>query len=169
MADAMVRPAGRQDAPILARLQLDSWQQAYSDLLPAAVLLADPMEQARIWAERVGTGGPVLLAFEGATPVGLAAVDAELDTGGYAQLELLNVLPRWSRRGHGGRLLGAAAREMRNQGATLGCWWAPESDPSVQQFLLGVGWAPDDRRVLDTGEGQLAEVRYAGNLDLILL
>jgi hypothetical protein len=40
----------------------------------------------------------------------------------------------------------------------------------VQQFLLGVGWAPDGRRrVLDTGEGTFAEVRYSGDLDLMLI
>ena len=80
------------------------------------------------------------------------------------------MLPRWSRRGHGGRLLGAAAAQLRGLGATWGVWWAPETDESVQQFLLGARWAPDGaRRVLDTGESTFAEIRYAGNLDLLLV
>lgn len=169
MADALVRPAFEDDAPTLARLQLSLWQQAYSELLPASALLADPVQQSEIWSGRLRAGGSVLLAFEGREPVGLAATDAELDDRGEAQLELLHVLPRWSRRGHGGRLLAAAAAVLRGTGATRGNWWAPETDESVQQFLLWVGWVPDGgRRVLDTGERTFAEVRYAGNLDLVL-
>ncbi len=170
MADALVRPATPDDAPTLARLQLGVWQQAYADLLPAATLLADPDRQAQVWAGRVGAPGSVLIAFEGPEPVGLAATDGELDEDGYGQLELLHVLPRWSRRGHGGRLIGAAAARLRGLGGTRARWWAPETDESVPQFLLGVGWAPDGgRRVLDTGEGTFAEVRYAGSLDLVLI
>ncbi|SDP41649.1 Acetyltransferase (GNAT) domain-containing protein [Nakamurella panacisegetis] len=170
MADALVRPAGPDDAPILARLQIGIWQQAYPDLLPAAALLADPQVQAEVWAARVSAGGAVLLAFEGTEPVGLASTDPDPDDRGQGQVELLHVLPRWSRRGHGGRLLGAAAAELRKSGATRGTWWAPETDESVQQFLLGVGWAADGgRRVLDTSERTFTEIRYSGNLDLILL
>ena len=170
MADALVRPAGPDDAPTLARLQLSVWQQVYSELLPAAALFADPDQQAEVWAARVDSGGPVLIAYEGPEPVGLAAVDAQLDDDDYGELELLHVLPRWARRGHGGRLLGAAAARLRGLGAARGRWWAPETDESVQQFLLGVGWAPDGaRRVLDTGEGTFAEIRYGGNLDLVLI
>lgn len=169
MADALVRPAGDGDAAVLARLQLDVWQQAYAELLPAAALFADPVRQAEVWAARIRSGG-VLLAFEGAVPVGLAATDPELDPGGAGEIELLHVLPRWSRRRHGGRLLASAARQLRDLGATRGQWWAPASDASVQQFLLGAGWAPDGgRRALDTGEGTLVEVRYSGNLDLVLI
>lgn len=169
MADALVRPAGNGDAAVLARLQLDVWQQAYADLLPAAALFTDPERQAEVWAARIGVGG-VLLAFEGAVPVGLAATDVELDEQGAGEIEVLHVLPRWSRRGHGGRLLASAARSLRNLGATRGQWWAPANDESVQQFLLGAAWAPDGgRRVLDTGEGTLAEIRYSGNLDLVVI
>ncbi len=169
MVDALVRPARPEDAAVLARLQLDVWQQAYSELLPAAALFADPGRQTEIWSARLEAPGLVLLAFEGNEPVGLAATDPELDDR-VGQIELLHVLPRWSRRGHGGRLLGAAAAHLRGMGATWGVWWAPEADESVQQFLLGARWAPDGaRRVLDTGEGTFAEIRYAGNLDILLV
>jgi len=170
VADALVRPADPNDAHVLAKLQLGVWQQAYADLLPAAALLADPETQAQVWASRIRANGVVLLAFEGTEPVGLAAIDAELDDDGAGQLELLHVLPRWSRRGHGGRLLGAAALALRGEGAHTGTWWAPETDANVQQFLLNVNWTADGaRRVLDTGEGTFTEIRYAGSLDILLV
>ncbi len=169
MADALVRPADPDDAGTLARLQLGVWQQAYSELLPASALFADPDRQSEIWSARLAAGGLVLLAFEGAEPVGLAATEPEL-ADGIGQLELLHVLPRFARRGHGGRLLGAAAGQLRGLGATQGAWWAPQTDESVQQFLLGVRWAPDGAgRVLDTGEGTFTEIRYTGGLDLLLV
>ena len=60
--------------------------------------------------------------------------------------------------------------QLRGLGAASGAWWAPEADESIQQFLLGVRWAPDGpRRVLDTGEGTFTEIRYAGSLDLLLV
>jgi GNAT superfamily N-acetyltransferase len=169
VADALVRPAQADDARTLARLQLAVWQQAYSELLPAAALLADPDRQTELWSARLAAGGLVLLAFEGPEPVGLAATEPDLDDG-VGQIELMHVLPRFARRGHGGRLLGAAAGQLRGLGAASGAWWAPEADESIQQFLLGVRWAPDGpRRVLDTGEGTFTEIRYAGSLDLLLV
>ena len=190
MAVAVVRRAEESEAGVVAGLQLAVWQQVYSELLPAAVLLADPDARAAAWAARIGGGGPVLIAVEGIDPVGLAAVADPADdpgdtdtsteistergtetTGGgrIGEIETLLVLPRWARRGHGGRLLAEAARALRDGGAASGRWWAPESDRSVERFLTGVSWFPDGaRRVLDTGEGSLAEVRYAGPLDLVL-
>src|ERR1700712_428372 len=58
MADALVRPARSEDAAVLARLQLDVWQQAYSELLPAAALLADPGAQTEIWSARLAAPRP---------------------------------------------------------------------------------------------------------------
>ncbi len=190
MADATVRPADEGDALLLAELQIQLWQHAYAELLPASVLFTDPAEHARAWAARIATGRPVLIATEGDQPVGFAAVGIDpegSDTEGPAlnrpataqsrtaegslgAVEVLGVLPRWSRRGHGGRLLGEAARCLRGLGAARGCWWAPETDTTIASFLGGVGWLPDGhRRVLDTGESLLGEVRYLGSLELALV
>lgn len=184
MAVAVIRRAEESEAGIVAGLQLAVWQQVYSELLPAAVLLADPAARTAAWAARISGGGPVLLGAEGIEPVGLAAVagppetdpsdsDTATDSSGggrVGEIETLLVLPRWARRGHGGRLLAEAARALREGGADSGRWWAPEPDRSVERFLAGVSWFPDGaRRVLDTGEGSLTEVRYAGPLDLVLI
>ncbi len=173
MAPVQVRAATPADAVTLARLQLSIWQQAYAELLPVSVLFADPATHAIGWSDRAAAGG-VLMAFEGAEAVGLAAVADQLELDRRAQstgqIELLYVLPRWGRRGHGGRLLAHAADYLRGLGASRGEWWAPETDASVPRFLGGAGWAADGgRRVLDTGEGTFTEVRYSGGLDLILV
>lgn len=167
---ADVRRAVPADARPAARIQLELWQQAYAELLPAAVLLGDPTARETAWEQRIAEAGPVLLGYEGEQAVGLAAVAAQPAEDGAGEIELLGVLPRWARRGHGGRLLAAAAAELRRPGAERGCWWAVQDDRSIERFLAHAGWFPDGRRrVLDTGEGTLTEVRYSGKLDLVLI
>lgn len=173
MVDALVRPAGPDDTATLATLQLELWQQAYAGLLPAELLQADLGELELRWRRRLEERGRVLLAFEGPHAVGLAAVGKadpeELETVAAAlgEIQLLGVLPRFARRGHGGRLLLAAASALRSFGLTYGIWWTPEADTSVEGFLTAAGWRADpQRRVLDTGEDTFAERRWSGTLEL---
>ena len=87
----------------------------------------------------------------------------------WGEVGALLVEPRWGRRGHGGRLLAAAAEALRERGARYGLAWVPEKDDASRRFYARAGWEPDGTvRGLDTGEGVLREVRYTGSLDLAL-
>jgi GNAT superfamily N-acetyltransferase len=170
--DSTVLRATAADAAVIAGLQIQVWQQAFSDLLPAQVVMTDPVAHAETWDARLRQGGPVLLALEGAEPVGFAAVSFGLDDRNLlapvGEIEVLYVVPRWGRRGHGGRLLVGAAAELRRIGATRARWWLPESDRATAGFLSGAGWAADGvRRELDTGAEPIFEVRYSGSVDLV--
>ena len=170
MGLAEVRQAGVDDAAALGGLQLEFWRQTYADLLPAALLDRSDSGQAQAWRMRLQVGGTALLATEGGTPVGFALFDPQPGPDGIGEIQALGVLPRWSRRGHGGRLLGTAALHLRRAGATTGRYWAPVADEATAAFLTAVGWSPDGiRRVLDTGEGTLVEQSYSGTLDLVLV
>lgn len=168
MSDARVRPALPDDPPLLAALQRSWWRDAYSELLPANVLDMDEARLAEAWTlQLVGARG--LIAEERTHPVGFALVDPRVGDDGIGRIDVLGVIPRWARRGHGGRLLVEAARILHDAGAELGALWAVEADESIAQFLAGAGWAPSGkRRVLDTGEGQLIEIQYSGTVDLSL-
>jgi GNAT superfamily N-acetyltransferase len=114
----------------------------------------------------------VLLALEGSEPVGFAGVSAALDDRNLlapvGEIEVLYVLPRWGRRGHGGRLLAGSAAELRRLGASSARWWLPESDRATAGFLTRAGWSADGvRRELDTGAEPIFEVRYSGTVDLV--
>jgi GNAT superfamily N-acetyltransferase len=172
VADSTVRRATAADAEAIAVLQIQVWQQAFAELLPTQVVLTDPVGHTATWDARLRQGGPVLLALEGAEPVGFAAVSFGLDDRNLlapvGEIEVLYVVPRWGRRGHGGRLLVAAAAELRRIGATSARWWLPESDKATARFLNGAGWSADGvRRELDTGAEPLFEVRYSGSVDLV--
>ena len=77
----------------------------------------------------------------------------------------LLVEPRWGRRGHGSRLLAAAIDLARADGMTRAIAWLPEADSTSRGFFASAGWAADGyARVLDTGAGELREVRIHTSL-----
>ena len=168
MAGVRVRRALHDDPPLLAALQRTWWRDAYADLLPQDVLDMDEARLAEAWTmQLVGACG--LIAEEATHPVGFALVDPRIAADGRGSVELLGVVPRWSRRGHGGRLLVEAARVLREEGAAYGAIWVVESDQSMSAFLAGASWEPSGRRrVLDTGASSLIEIEYSGTVDLVL-
>jgi len=174
MARAAVRPAAPPDVDEIVRIQAVTWRVAYTGLVPAtAITQLEGPAARRAWTAAVaaGTGFHVLVATEGDQTVGFcAAAHYAGDSGpGIAEIGTLLVEPRWARRGHGGRLLAAAAEALRGYGAERGQAWVPEADAASRRFYARVGWAPDGAaRTLDTGDGTLRELRLAGPLDLYL-
>ena len=174
MALATVRRAVDTDVDALVRIQSDTWRAAYADLVPAEALAQLSSPAAReAWRAAVGAGGGhhVFVAEEGEWTVGFcaAAYYGGEDGAAIAEVTTLVVEPRWGRRGHGGRLLAAAAGALRERGARYGLVWVPEKDDASRRFYARAGWEPDGTvRGLDTGEGVLREVRYTGSLDLAL-
>lgn len=165
MADVSVRPARPDDAERVARVQQETWLQAYAELLPAPVLELPRERAAAVWlaaVERPPTPQHrLLVAMEGDELVGFAASGPDDDVEGAAELVSLLVLPRWGRRGHGSRLVAASVSSWQQDGFALATAWAFERDAATQAFLRGAGWEPDGAtRGLDTGEQVLAQLRF---------
>jgi GNAT superfamily N-acetyltransferase len=181
---AEVRPANPSDAAEIARIQRLTWRAAYTDLVGADALDAlDTADLEGTWTETIMFPGTrVYLATEGEFTVGycvagpapageIAAADgtAPEDAGETALIAALVVEPRWGRRGHGGRLLGTAAADLRGEGLGRGVTWVAQTDHATLGFYRRAGWAPDGTvRTLDTGRGTLREVRLTGTLQLEL-
>ena len=133
MALATVRRAVDADVDALVRIQSDTWRAAYAGLVPAEALahLSTPAARAA-WQAAVGAGGGhhVFVATEGEWTVGFcaAAYYGGEDGAAAAEITTLLVEPRWGRRGHGGRLLAAAADALRCHGARAGWAWIPEEE-----------------------------------------
>jgi GNAT superfamily N-acetyltransferase len=178
MALAAVRRAVDTDVDALVRIQSDTWRAAYAQLVPAEAMAELTGPGAReAWRAAIGAGGGhhVLVAVEAEWTVGFCAAAhwVEKDGGGangaHAEVSTLLVEPRWSRRGHGGRLLAAAAEALRGHGARVGRAWIPEVDAVSRAFYGHAGWEPDGGvRGLDTGAGTVREIRVSGPLDLRL-
>lgn len=172
MADVSVRVAVPGDAAEVARIQVETWQFAYDSALPAPVLEQVTTEAAlAAWAAAIGDPPSprhrVLVAQENATVVGFAALAPaddlepdEPDPETTVAIGPIVVEPRWGRRGHGSRLMAAAVDLSRADGMTRAITWIPEQDNVSREFLIGAGWALDGLvRVLDTGAGELREIR----------
>ena len=161
MGVAAVREAGAVDAPAMARVQLDVWRTAYAGFLPAEVLDAVDQDGAtRAWKLAIISAGPaqVLVATEGSEVVGFAA-------GAGSEVSALLVAPRWTRRGHGGRLLGTLAERLHAGGSLRGAVWVAEGDEAARAFFPGHGWAPDGTvRTSHHGARVLRELRHTGAL-----
>jgi GNAT superfamily N-acetyltransferase len=185
MAAATVRPAEPDDVTEIARIQRDTWRTAYAELLPEQVLAdLDTAASEQAWLEVV-THGPakVYVATEGNWTVGFcvagaapegetAEADGTLpeDAATTALIAVLIVEPRWGRRGHGGRLLAAAAEHLRVAGLARGVSWVPEADKASLGFYRSVGWQQDGTvRTLDAGGRPLREARVTGDLKLELV
>lgn len=192
MADVTVRVASLVDVTDVARIQVATWQAAYSSLLPAQVLAGLTVEQAAVAWRQALVAPPtlahrVLVAFEGRRAVGFAAgapaTADDLDLGdgvpATAQVEAsiaippgatvvvhpLLVEPRWGRRGHGSRLLAAAIDLARDDGATRALAWVLEGDEASRSFFGAAGWAADGvARILDTGPSTVRELRLHADI-----
>lgn len=175
MATATVRPATDDDVAAIMAIQDRTWRTAYAGLLPEEAFASLTSDAARDhWLDAVHAGDDfhVLVAVEGAETVGFCAAAryTGADDRSITEVTALLVEPRWGRRGHGGRLLAAAAAALRASGSESGQAWVPEADTASRAFYARAGWEPDGAvRTLDTGTDTVREVRVSGSLDLQLI
>jgi GNAT superfamily N-acetyltransferase len=177
MADVSVRPARPDDVAEIARIQVETWRICYLAILPAAVIESLSIEIALAAWQQAVTAPPsprhhVLVAQEQEPVVGFVAFgpaddlepeDPDPET--TVHVGPLLVEPRWGRRGHGSRLLAAAVDLARLDGMTRATAWIPEGDVVSRDFFESAGWAPDGlARALDTGAGELREIRLHASL-----
>jgi L-amino acid N-acyltransferase YncA len=162
--------------PEIARIQRETWQQAYAAWLPAVILDQVTVDVAeRTWRAAV-TAPPsprhrVLVALERDSRVGFAAFGpGESEDGapaaGTGQVETLLVEPRWGRRGHGSRLLAATVDLMRTDGVRTATVWLPDQDQASLAFFTSAGWERDGyARTLETDGAAMTEIRLHVSLE----
>ena len=173
-ADVSVRVAWSDDAAAIARVQLRAWPTMYGDLLPPEAIPAGPEAEqaaAAAWAESLRKPGDarnrVLVALERNRVVGFAmtgpATDPDRDPVADAELGELTVDPDERGKGHGSRLLQAAADTMTADRFDHAVTWVVAGDDALLGFLTGAGWEADSaHRELDldgTGTTRVKQVR----------
>jgi GNAT superfamily N-acetyltransferase len=153
-ADVSVRVAWADDAPAVAAVQLRSWLATYGAVLPENVLPSGPEAEAQMsaaWRESLTKPGDarnrVLVALERNRVVGFAitgpATDPDCDPVADAELQELTLDPGERGKGHGSRLLQAAAETMQADRFSRAVTWVLAADDELRAFLTGAGWAPD--------------------------
>lgn len=180
MAVGHVRPGRPGDAGEIARIQVATWRIAYRRLFPRHVLDGlDEADFAATWRDAIVAPPTdrhrVLVAVEQSSAtsyvVGFAAIgpaeEDHMEPGealppSVAAVTELLVEPRWGRRGHGSRLLAAAADNWHDDGFTSAVAWVFDQAPATGKFLTSAGWAPDGHtRALDVADMLVPQSRYA--------
>ena len=151
--DHHLREATPADAEGVARVYVESWNEAFADLMPPRVL--DPEQIAR-WARDLdarwwlaGSGGSVL-GFVGSGP-SRDPIDPDL-----GELDTIAVAPSAWRRGVGRRLMDSALDELRGGGYGQGILWTLADYEQGRTFYEATGWHSSGE-VRDSGR-QIASV-----------
>lgn len=181
MALAFVRPARPEDAAEIGRIQLTTWRYAYRRILPRDVLEgldeawvahrwqtsieAPPSPRHRVLVAVEQAEIAYLVGFAAAGEIDETALAPDEDPSAVIRPDIaaitdLLVEPRWSRRGHGSRLLAACVDHWRSDGFTSAVAWAFANDTTYQSFLTSAGWQLDGAaRALDMNETLVDQVR----------
>ena len=153
-ADVSVRIAWADDAPAIAELQLRTWHSTYAGVLPPEAIPGGPEAveaAAAAWRASMTKPGDarnrVLVALERNRVVGFAitgpATDPDCDPIADGELQDLTLDPDERGKGHGSRLLQAAAETMQADRFVRAVTWVLVSDDALRTFLASAGWAPD--------------------------
>nr|WP_272917814.1 GNAT family N-acetyltransferase [Nocardioides flavescens] len=146
----------------------------YGDLVPAEAFPSGPEAvagAAEAWRASFAKPGDarnrVLVALERNRVVGFAitgpAGDPDCDPVADGELRELIVDPDERGRGHGSRLLQAAADTLVADRFTRGVTWVGASDDRLRGFLTAAGWGADsahrELELDEAGEVRLKQVR----------
>ena len=165
MTGVSLRPVVPGDAEALAEIHAAAWQEAYGALMPPDVLARFGVEQRRLlWrgllaqSETLPWVDVALVPHEDAgppRPVGFVwsrLVEAP-DAAFESEIVALNVHPSAWRRGHGRRLMAAAAARLRSAGADSLYLWVFRENSTARAFYESLGG-----RILDSDAERLGEL-----------
>ncbi|MBF4160524.1 GNAT family N-acetyltransferase [Nocardioides acrostichi] len=153
-ADVSVRLAWADDARAIAALQLRSWPATYGDVVPTEAFPQGPEAvdaATQAWAESLARPRDArqraLVALERHRVTGFIvtapASDPDCDPVAVGEVVELVLDPGERGRGHGSRLLQAAADTLVADGFARAVFWVVAADDTTRGFLADAGWAAD--------------------------
>ena len=161
-SDLMIRRARPIDAPALARVQVDSWREAYRDLIEQRHL--DALSYAaheRQWRRNLGVHGSVFLAVWQGQIVGLASGGRCRSLAGFgSELYLLYVLAAFHGLGIGRALFDVVHHDQVVQGSEdIVAWVLAENHPA-RAFYERLGGTLAGESSSLVGRQRVKEVAY---------
>ena len=166
-----LRDATKDDAPLIASLNVASWRSAYSDILDAAFLEGPvEVERRRTWDERMAGGAgagdqgalKVLIADEDG-PAGFVCLIGGVDPRWGSLVDNLHVMPGRKGRGIGTALLRAAVAWAAGTYPEAGLYlWVFEANEPARRFYDRLGGVVVERATTPHASGTRAPaLRYA--------
>jgi len=161
-----LRPARIEDAPVLARVHIDTWRSTYGGIVPEAFLAGLSYERsAARWSETLTQLSPEGVVLVAETPSGqvvgfasagplrepLADCDAEI----YA----LYILQAYQGVGLGRQLVAQCARELAGKGFRSLVIWALKENPACG-FYERLGGQRSGEKIVEIGGAPLVDVAF---------
>lgn len=139
----VVRSATAGDAPVIARLYVESWNSGFGSLTPPQVL--DGRRIERWAAELAASRTRWWIAERGGRAVGFAGVGPSRDPvdPGLGELDTIAVDPSHWRTGVGRILMSVALQGLRLQGNRSAILWTVAGYERGLRFYESTGWSPD--------------------------
>jgi ribosomal protein S18 acetylase RimI-like enzyme len=171
MRHVRIRRAKPEDASILAKVHVDSWQVAYQGIVP------DTFLQGFTYARRekafrealIANSEETYLAEDSQGAVGILTIgpcrDTDLDMELTGELWGIYLSPDYWRRGIGTYLASEAERLLKLRGYTAIVLWVLEANVAARRFYEALGFVVDGQlKTVVLGEPLLA-VRYRKSLE----
>lgn len=165
-----IRPATTADVRGVATVHVDTWREAYKDIVPREYLAAlDVVTRAERWLKTLTAGTPcVLVAVVNDAVVGWIAYgpsrDDDLESR-CAEIEAIYVAPAFWNRGIGTALMSEASERLYAEGYSEVTLWVLKDNKSAQSFYVQRGFQTDgSAKVIEIGGAALTEVRLKGRI-----
>ncbi|MGA9344621.1 MAG: GNAT family N-acetyltransferase [Nocardioidaceae bacterium] len=174
----LVRRAGPDDVPRLARINVDTWRAAYAGIVPAAYLDGlDVHDFENRWRGRLTIDHPGISSWVAEVDghvAGYASVgpyrpqqdaDPTEDMTGWGEVYALYTEVERQGRGAGGAVQDAALAWLRDQGARHAALWVLRDNESSRRWYAAHGWRADGTTSYwDDAGTPLEEVRLVRSL-----
>ena len=160
----MIRTATIEDCPALGQVHVQSWREAYVNLLPSAYLKGlDATKRSQDWAQALANDEKVLLDFEGPNLLGFAAfgscrdADADASWGEIAALYYLK--SQWGM-GRAQLLYQRTSEALKALGFSTLTLWVLEGNARATNFYRKNGFEFDGKTQTEKlGDFQMTELR----------
>jgi ribosomal protein S18 acetylase RimI-like enzyme len=171
-----IRPALLADAPVIARVHVDSWRTTYRGIVPDSVLEnLDYQSRAESWQRGIADTTNNQRVFVAEAPdgeiVGFVASGPER-TGDYpdytGEIYAIYVRDSWQGQGLGWRLIEAGARSLVEQGHRSMLIWALSENPACG-FYRKLGGVRIATQVETIGQKALEETAFGWKNIAVLL
>ena len=145
------RPAVPDDAPVIARVHVASWNATYRGVIADDAL--DSLTEERLapeWRQEIETGeaGVAVVEVDGEV-AGYSrfgpARDDDLDPSTTAEIYGFYLHPDVWGRGAGRALMEHVQMDLRRRGFRDGCLWVVQVNERAQAFYRARGFTPDGR------------------------
>ncbi len=162
-----IRPAARDEAPIVAALSIAGWRETYAGHIAASYLAAldrHPKHDVASWEARLAaTDRPhwTFIAELAGAPVGFVHARASAEVPGHrSEIWRLYILRRAHGRGIGRALMEIAARTLEANGLVPFGLWVLEFNTGARAFYQRLGGTPVARQSFPLADTTAFEVSY---------